>query len=133
MKVTEKAGCRPWIWSDYSWNHKDEFLKRMPRSVLQSNWHYDAEFNVTQIDTGRYIDLDKAGFDQVPAGSNFLCDTNFDGLVKFCDAHCRKERIKGYMMAPWTRTFDMYEAKALEAASLMGAAIKARTGGINMA
>ena len=33
------------------------------------------------------------------------------------------------MMAPWTRTFDMYEAKALEAASLMGAAIKARTDG----
>ena len=51
-------------------------------------------------------------------------------MGEFCDANCSKERIKGYMMAPWTRTFDMYEAKALEAAALMGAAIKARrTGG----
>ena len=38
VKVTERAGCRPWIWSDYIWNHKDEFLNRMPKSVLQSNW-----------------------------------------------------------------------------------------------
>ena len=65
---------------------------------------------------------------RMAAGSNFLCDTNFDGLVKFCDANCSKERIKGYMMAPWTRTFDIYEAKALEAVAQMDAAIKARTG-----
>ena len=126
VKVTEKAGSRPWIWSDYSWNHKDEFLKRMPKSVLQSNWHYDAECNATQIDTQRYIDLDKAGFDQVPAGSNFLCDTNFAGLVMFCDANCSKDRIKGYMMAPWTRTVDTHEAKALEAVAQMEPVIKAR-------
>ena len=25
-KVTEKTGSRPWIWSDYVWHHKDEFL-----------------------------------------------------------------------------------------------------------
>ena len=37
VKVTEKTGCRPWIWSDYCWKHKDEFMKRMPKSVLQSN------------------------------------------------------------------------------------------------
>ena len=126
VKVTEKAGCRPWIWSDYSWKHKDEFLKRMPRSVLQSNWHYDAECNASQIDTARYLDLDKAGFDQIPAGSNFLCDTNFASLVKYCDEHCSKERIKGYMMAPWTRTFDIYEAKALAAIAQMEPVIKAR-------
>ena len=98
----------------------------MPRSVLQSNWHYNAEFVATQIDTARYIDLDKAGFDQVPAGSNFLCDTNFASLVKFCDAHCSRDRIKGYMMAPWTFTLEKYEAKSLEAVAQMAAAIKAR-------
>ena len=124
--VTEKAGCRPWIWSDYSWKHKDEFLKRMPRSVLQSNWHYGAEFDATKLATNRYIDLDKAGFDQIPTGSNFSCDTNFAGLVKFCDAHCSKDRIKGYMMAPWTRTVDTHEAKALEAVAQMESVIKAR-------
>ena len=102
----------------------------MPKSVLQSNWHYNAETNATQIDTARYIDLDKAGFDQIPAGSNFLCSTNFDGLVKFCDEHCSKERLKGYLMAPWILTVDQNEAKCMEAVDQMAAAIKARrTGG----
>ena len=132
VKVTEKTGCRPWIWSDYCWNHKDEFMKRMPKSVLQSNWYYGAEFDVSKMKESRrpyvqtYEDLDKAGFDQVPTGSNWSCDTNFADTVKFCDAKCHKELIKGYMMAPWTRTFDIHEAKSLEAIAQMGAVIKAR-------
>ena len=128
VKITEKAGSRPWIWSDFCWYHKDEFLKRMPRSVLQSNWHYNAEIDETQIDTARYMDLDKAGFDQIPCGSNFLCKTNFEGLVKFCDAHCSRERIKGYLMAPWILTVDQNEEKCMEAVAQMAAAIKARNG-----
>ena len=132
-KVTEKTGSRPWIWSDYVWHHKDEFLKRMPKSVLQSNWYYGAEFDVSKLKESRrpyvqtYEDLDKAGFDQVPTGSNWSCDTNFADTVKFCDAKCHKELIKGYMMAPWTRTFDIHEAKSLEAIAQMGKVIKARS------
>ena len=132
VKVTEKTGSRPWIWSDYCWNHKEEFMKRMPKSVLQSNWYYGAEFDVSKMKESRrpyvqtYEDLDKAGFEQVPTGSNWSCDTNFADTVKFCDAKCHKELIKGYMMAPWTRTFDIHEAKSLEAIAQMGAVIKAR-------
>ena len=107
-------------------------MKRMPKSVLQSNWYYGAEFDVSKLQEGRrphveaYEWLDKAGFDQVPTGSNWSCDTNFADTVKFCDAKCNKELIKGYMMAPWTRTFDIHEAKSLEAIAQMGAVIKAR-------
>ena len=132
VKVTEKTGSRPWIWSDYCWNHKEEFMKRMPKSVLQSNWYYGAEFDVSKMKESRrpyvqtYEDLDKAGFEQVPTGSNWSCDTNFADTVKFCDAKCHKELIKGYMMAPWTRTFDIHEAKSLEAIAQMGAVSKAR-------
>ena len=131
VKVTEKAGCRPWIWSDYIWNHKDEFLNRMPKSVLQSNWYYGAKFNPAEMgDRGKYVAayewLDKAGFEQVPTGSNFSCDTNFAGTVKFCDEKCHKELLKGYMMAPWTRTFAIHEAKSQEAIAQMAEVIKAR-------
>ena len=131
VKVTEKAGCRPWIWSDYIWNHKDEFLNRMPKSVLQSNWYYGAKFNPAEMgDRGKHVAayewLDKAGFEQVPTGSNFSCDTNFAGTVKFCDEKCHKELLKGYMMAPWTRTFAIHEAKSLEAIAQMAEVIKAR-------
>ena len=129
--VTEKAGCRPWIWSDYVWKHKDEFLKRMPRSVLQSNWYYGKTFDVAAMGersayVAAYEWLDKAGFEQVPTGSNFSCDENFSGTVKFCDAHCRPELLKGYMMAPWTRTFAIHEEKSMQAISQMKAAIALR-------
>ena len=131
VNVTEKAGCRPWIWSDYVWHHKEEFLKRMPKSVLQSNWYYgkafdpakmgDRAFRVTTYDL-----LDQAGFEQVPTGSNFSCDENFAGTVKYCDAHCRPELLKGYMMAPWTRTFAIHEEKSMQAIAQMAEAIKSR-------
>jgi hypothetical protein len=130
-KVTEKTGCRPWIWSDYVWNHKDEFLKRMPKSVLQSNWYYGASFEPAKMGArGKYVEaydwLDKAGFEQVPTGSNWSCDTNFSGTIKYCDANCRKDLIKGYMMAPWTRTFAIHEEKSMQAIDQLAAAVKAR-------
>ena len=129
-KVTEKTGCRPWIWSDYIWNHKEEFLNRMPKSVLQSNWYYGPEFDTSKMKNAYRVDtydvLDKAGFDQVPTGSNFSCDTNFAGTVKYCDVHCSKDKLKGYMMAPWTRTFAIHEEKSMEAVAQMAEAIKAR-------
>ena len=137
VKETEKTGMRPWIWSDYVWHHPDLFYTRMPKSVLQSNWYYSSEFDLEALKAkGKekyipyvkaYEDLDKAGFDQVPTGSNWSCDTNFADTVKFCDAKCRKELIKGYMMAPWTRTFAIHEAKSLEAIAQMGKVIKARS------
>ena len=131
-KITEKTGCRPWIWSDYVWHHKDEFLARMPKSVLQSNWYYGSNFDVENMgDRAKYVAayewLDKAGFDQVPTGSNFSSDVNFAGTVKFCDAHCRPELLKGYMMAPWTRTFAIHEEKSMQAVAQMADVIKARS------
>ena len=130
-KVTEKTGCRPWIWSDYIWNHKDEFLKRMPKSVLQSNWYYGASFEPAKMGArGKYVEaydwLDKAGFEQVPTGSNWSCDTNFSGTIKYCDTNCNKDLIKGYMMAPWTRTFAIHEEKSMQAIDQLAAAVKAR-------
>lgn len=130
--VTERAGCRPWIWSDYVWHHKEEFLRRMPKSVMQSNWYYGADFNTKDKDgkertyVAAYEWLDKAGFDQIPTGSNWSSDTNFQGTVDFCDTHCDKSLIKGYMMAPWTRTIPAHEKKAFAAIELMEKTVKSR-------
>ena len=100
-------------------------------SVLQSNWYYGAAFDADvngkrPPDVEAYEWLDKAGFDQIPTGSNFSCETNFADTVKFCDAHCNQDRLKGYMMAPWTRTFAIHEEKSMQAISQMAEAIKAR-------
>lgn len=135
VKETEKTGMRPWIWSDYVWHHPEEFYKRMPRSVLQSNWYYGRDFDVEKMKKAgyerraayvkAYEDLDKAGFDQVPTGSNWSCDENFSGTVNYCRKVCSPERLKGFMMAPWFFTLPEWEGKNLEAIDQVGASIKA--------
>ena len=91
--MSERLGMRPWIWSDYAWFHRDEFLKRMPRSVLQSNWYYGREFDLNKlaedpvhvkyhhdVHVKTFVDLEKAGFDQVPCGSNITARRASAGL-----------------------------------------------------
>lgn len=138
VKVTERTGCRPWIWSDYCWKHRDEFMRRMPKSVLQSNWYYGEVFDPSGMPESRrphveaYEWLDRAGFDQVPTGSNFSSDVNFAGTVGFCDERCSPGLLKGYMMAPWTRTFAIHENKSLQAVAQMADVIRARRGRLRL-
>ena len=47
IEEVQKNGSRPWIWSDYMWHHPDLFFKKMPKSVLQSNWYYGETFDIT--------------------------------------------------------------------------------------
>ena len=134
VKETEKTGMRPWIWSDYVWHHPDLFFSRMPKSVLQSNWYYSSDFDaerlkkdgktsqLTRLTT--YDALDKAGFDQVPTGSNWSCNDNFVGTVKYCRKVCSPDRLKGFMTAPWFFTLPGWEKKLLEGIDQVGVAIK---------
>ena len=125
VRQVESQGVRPWIWSDYYWDHPEEFLKRMPGSVLQSNWYYRAEFDPQKLKlekTGRnlvrvntYVDLDKAGFDQLPTGSNWDNDLNFEGTVEFCRKNLSAERLKGFLMASWAFTQPRWLQKNMEA------------------
>lgn len=108
----ERAGVRAWMWSDYVWNHPETFFQKMPRSVLQSNWYYgehfdgipDEELDATYVRA--YLQLEEHGYDQVPTGSNWSFDTNFEDTVKFCVRHIAPERLKGFMTAPWKATLE---------------------------
>ena len=130
-KEVERHGVRPWIWSDYVWQHREEFFSRMPKSVMQSNWHYDGEFDFAKISKSRaarirmYEDFDKAGFDQIPTGSNWSCDTNFASTVKYCRSVCSPEHLKGFLMTTWHFTLPQWQNKNLEAIDQVGAAIAA--------
>ncbi len=130
VRETEKNGMRPWIWSDYVWHHPDLFYSRMPKSVLQSNWYYGAEFDTAKLGefaakrVKTYDDLDKAGFDQVPTGSNWSNDDNFHGTVDYCRRVCSPERLKGFLMAPWYFTLPEWESKNLAAVDQVGAAMR---------
>jgi hypothetical protein len=125
----ERAGVRPWIWSDYLWDHLDEFAERMPRSVVQSNWYYDPNFDLAYDDANyeqsrlthtkdtirdprtrttplrAYLELERLGFDQIPAGSTTHTYgqpvDNFEGTVPFCVEQIAPERLLGFLQTVW--------------------------------
>ena len=134
VKEVEKNGSKAWIWSDQNWKHHDEFLKNMPHGVMQSNWHYfhmqhmvrnDMEIN--KLDWPEawagplgFLELEEAKYDQIPCGSNYKVPANLEILVKFCKEHVAHERIKGFLMAPWARSYgEKHRAKLLEACDLV--------------
>ena len=129
VKTVENLGMRPWIWSDYIWRHKDEFLKRMPKSVMQSNWYYRQWFDFETIPKERrvhlesFLTLEKAGFDQIPCGSNWACDENIAGLVRFCRKNIAPDRLKGFLMTTWGPTMPGSEAKLTKGIDLAAAAM----------
>ena len=121
VRGVEKLGSRAWIFSDYGWHHEG-FVDKCPKSVVQSNWYYNEDAQGYDIEKMKdwykpklrlFIDLDKAGFDQVPCPSNWVSPKlkasgkadNSDcagEVVKFCRANVSPERLKGFMMASWT-------------------------------
>ena len=119
----ERAGSRPWIWSDYIWHHKAEFLRRMPKSVLQSNWYYGETLNPSEqppegLECDRvqaYLELDKAGFDQFPCASNYRFDKSMSATADFVRRRLSPERVKGLLMAPWFFSNVRFEHKLLAA------------------
>ena len=119
VKCAEDCGCRPWVWSDYGWDHPD-YLRRCPKSVVQSNWYYDESYGgfdiATNKTTGRRIlkefyDLEAAGFDQIPCGTNWVgwkrrkenvgADDVIGKLVKLGREVISDRHLLGFMMAPW--------------------------------
>lgn len=121
VQTVEAQGVRPWIWADYYWRNQESFLQRMPKSVLQSNWYYGESFDLEKVTPDKvnavkaYVDLDKAGFEQVPTGSNWSNNTNFKGTADFCRRHVDPARLKGFLMADWRPTTAAYRDHHLAA------------------
>ena len=95
--------------------------ERCPTSVIQQNWYYDEAYGGFDPETNKtrdyerliaFWDLDKAGFDQVPCGTNWVGfkrrELNIDAddvigrLVRTCRKVISKEHLYGFMMAPWS-------------------------------
>lgn len=119
VKCAEDCGCRPWVWSDFGWDHP-EYFKRCPKSVVQSNWYYDecmGGFDLEKDTTPHrkrlkeFWDLEEAGFDQIPCGTNWVghvrrqknvgADDVIGKLVQLGRKVIPDERRLGFLMAPW--------------------------------
>lgn len=126
FKQVRSRGMQPWIWADYVWNHTDVFYKQMPKDVIQSNWYrdpvrgdaksvYGGTFNMGIECVKTYVDLDKAGYDQMPTVSNWETPANITGTMKFCAEHVSKEKLKGFLLTPWRPTLEETREKHMDA------------------
>lgn len=106
----EKAGTRPWVWSDYCQFHVEEYLEKMPKSVLQSNWYYGYYGPIEKKPDGTYKDprydtyriLEEAGYDQVPTMSSCCgCNHNAEETMELGKETIAPERLVGYLTTPW--------------------------------
>jgi hypothetical protein len=120
----ESTGSKAWIWSDYMWHHKEEFLERMPKNIVQSNWYYRETLDPNEDRVKAYLDLDKHGYEQVPTASNHSNTTNFGETAKFAKQHLDTERLLGFLQTPWRPTINKYKQHHLEAIQQVGDAIK---------
>lgn len=126
----EKKGVRPWIWSDYGWLNSEVFFRKMPKSVLQSNWYYGVKFDLDTLSENarRYVEfyqeLEDHGFDQVPTGSNHSNEQNMELTVDYCKQVVDPSRLLGFMTAPWRPTLAPCLDRHKEAIAQMGRALK---------
>ena len=125
VEQCEKNGTRPWIWADYAWDHKD-FLEWAPKSVVMSNWYYEDDFDPKSNPVVQcYLDIDAAGYDQIPAGSDIWDhNENFAKTVKFGKEKLSKERTLGYLQVPWRFTESKYHELNNRSLDQIGEAIK---------
>ncbi|MBT3346185.1 MAG: Tat pathway signal protein [Gemmatimonadetes bacterium] len=129
FECCERANTRPWVWSDYVWHYPDMFYERMPPSTLQSNWYYEDNFSISERRNRQhhhrvraYADLDAAGFDQVPTGSNHSNDVNFAATVDHCRRKLNADRLFGFLQAPWRVTLPNHRQHLLNAVDQVGEA-----------
>lgn len=125
VEQVEKGGACAWIWSDYIWEHESEFLARMPKSVVQSNWYYGAEFGPEVQYAKAYLTLEAHGYDQIPTGSVWSSDVNFARTVAFCREHIAPERLLGFLQTVWRPTLEECREQHMRALELAGKALAA--------
>jgi hypothetical protein len=120
ISAVEKHGGRAWVWADRIWHHPEEYLDKMPRSVVQSNWHYSDVFSgcdeedlpriLTETADGfpagylGYLELAAGGFDQIPASSSMPPWDAFDGIGLTADFMAERtdpSRVLGFLDTNW--------------------------------
>jgi hypothetical protein len=127
----ERRNVRSWIWSDYGWTHPDLLFKKMPKSVLQSNWWYSGTtFDLDKLEEKHqasvqlYYELEKHGYDQVPTGSNHYIPENMEATVENCKKIIDPSRLLGFMQSPWRPTLPPCINEHKDAINQLGRAIK---------
>ena len=124
VREVERHGARAWVWSDYLRHHEpEEFVRRMPKSVVQSPWWYIGNFDPEKnLPTKAMVRLAKLGYDVVPCSSNCYSHPDAMGkLVEFCRKTFDPAHVLGFQMAPWLEMNPVFEKRWFESADLLAA------------
>lgn len=132
VEAVERLGSRAWIWPDYMlWNNPEQFYKKMPKSVVQSNWYYGEDFNLTTPDgkTNKYVksylDMHAQGYDQIPTGSfHAENEKSIGNTVQFCKKNIQDTHLLGFLQSFWKPTIEEYRDRILMGIELAGNAKK---------
>jgi hypothetical protein len=113
------------------WNNPDQFFKKMPKSVVQSNWYYGENFDLGQMNGNElkyiksYIDLETHGYDQISTGSYHADnEKSISNTVQFCKKHIEDSRLLGFLQSLWKPTIEEYRERILKGIELTGDAKK---------
>lgn len=126
--VCEKVGARPWVWAGIPWHEKlrKDYFERMPKSVLQSNYWYNAikkhpDGSYRGIEYETYCMLEREGYDQVP------CCSTVEGYqwsaletMQLGKEEIHPDRLVGYMTASWALTREVEQYRLLNDALRFG-------------
>ena len=126
VDAVEKNGSRAWCFSDKIWHARDEFLKRMPKSVVQCPWNYTPDEKHPE-----YIrsveDMLSAGYEMIPdvgtfstKGQNEIGTGEGERLVKrFINDYPRKQLL-GFLLCSWARPVPYHKTKGLKSIGFFG-------------
>lgn len=104
--LCDKLSVRPWVNADAYWRLGKEYLEKMPKSVMQSNWYYGLFSKKEGMPRAEepYIELDKAGFDQIPTCSSVWYEHNVIATFDNLKPALSPDRLKGYLTTPVIET-----------------------------
>lgn len=124
-REVEKNGSRAWMWGDAAWSNP-AYLKNIPTRIIQSNWYYWNDIAkiekkalepmpkgekrpswAGQNHTSElrcFLELDKAGYDQIPGATNWNNPENMGMVADYCIRNISPERLKGFFFMPWKAT-----------------------------
>ena len=128
----EKRGMRAWMWSDFFRREPEKFQKNIPKSVLLSIWYYAELFDPAKFPKNfaargywAYENIEKAGYDQLPTGSNWCGPRNVAMTIRHCTKTIAPERLKGFMVASWMKCVPESKARLLGSIYQMSSALEA--------
>ena len=133
IDCVESCGARAMMWTDYARHRPDEFIRRIPRSVVMCNWYYGDRF-ADDYSTLKEEDMIRVrpfhlfaeqGFDQLATGSSEYHDHGTALLADHIARNIDNTHVLGFMQTTWCDTTAEREEELLKSAKSLGDAKRA--------